>query len=92
MRVTGRGPAGPGISRAPFCGVGVAKRDKPYIDVMENVFGGVRISTDTEPRSHAPEPTLRPRPWLTGVSMSAVEVHVADDYDDAEEEEDWADR
>ena len=66
--------------------MGVAKPEKPYIDVMENVFGGVLISTDTEPRSHAPDPMLRPRPWLTGVSMSEVEVQVSDaDEDDRED-------
>ena len=54
---------------------------KTYIDVMENVFGGVRISTDTEPRSHDTEPDLRGRPWLTGVSMSRVRVRLAEDDD-----------
>jgi hypothetical protein len=54
---------------------------KPYIDVMENVFGGVRISTDKEPRSRNEEPDLRGRPWLTGVSMSKVNVRLADDDD-----------
>jgi hypothetical protein len=54
---------------------------KTYIDVMENVFGGVRISTDKEPRSRDPEPDLRGRPWLTGVSMSRVNVTLADDDD-----------
>ena len=46
---------------------------------MENVFGGVRISTDKDPRSRDPEPELRGRPWLTGVSMSKVNVRLADD-------------
>ena len=54
-------------------------RNKTYIDVMENVFGGVRISTDKDPRSRDPEPALRGRPWLTGVSMSKVNVRLADD-------------
>jgi hypothetical protein len=54
---------------------------KQYIDVMENVFGGVRISTDKEPRSRDTEPDLRGRPWLTGVSMSRVRVRLAEDDD-----------
>ena len=54
-------------------------RNKTYIDVMENVFGGVRISTDKDPRSRHPEPDLRGRPWLAGVSMSEVNVRLADD-------------
>jgi len=54
---------------------------KTYIDVMENVFGGVRISTDKEPRSRGMQPDLRGRPWLTGVSMSRVKVRLAEDDD-----------
>ena len=54
-------------------------RNKTYIDVMENVFGGVRISTDKDPRSRDPEKNLRSRPWLTGVAMSKVNVRLADD-------------
>jgi len=46
---------------------------------MENVFGGVRISTEKEPRSRTGEPDLRGRPWLTGVTMSAVQVRLAED-------------
>ena len=64
--------------------VGDSDRSKPYIDVMENVFGGVKISTDRDPRSAEPEPDLRPRPWLTGVSLSEVHVSLADDEDDPE--------
>ena len=60
-------------------GVTVTDRPKTYIDVMENVFGGVRISTDKDPRSRDPEPDMRGRPWLTGVSMSEVNVRLADD-------------
>jgi len=59
-------------------------RTKAYIDVMENVFGGVRISTDKDPRSRDPEPDLRGRPWLTGVSLSEVNVRLADDEDEPE--------
>ena len=60
-------------------GVTASDRNKTYIDVMENVFGGVRISTDKDPRSRDPEPNLRGRPWLTGVAMSKVNVRLADD-------------
>ena len=49
---------------------------------MENVFAGVRISTDKDPRSRGREPELRGRPWLTGVSMSEVRVRLADEDDD----------
>jgi len=59
-------------------------RPKTYIDVMENVFGGVHISTDKDPRSSDTKPDLRGRPWLTGVSMSEVNVTLADDDDEPE--------
>ena len=49
---------------------------KPYIDVMENVFGGVRISTDDEVRGRTREPEIRPRPWLAGLTVSAVDVRL----------------
>ena len=55
---------------------------KPYIDVMENVFGGVHITTDSEPKLRERESDLRPRPWLTGVSMAQVSVKLSKDYDD----------
>ena len=55
---------------------------KTYIDVMENVFGGVRISPDDEPRSRAAREDLRSRPWLTGVTLSSVHVTLTDDEDD----------
>jgi hypothetical protein len=64
--------------------VGRNDRPKPYIDVMENVFGGVRISPDDEPPSDVFRPDVRRRPWLTGVTMSAVQVTLANDDDDAE--------
>ena len=51
---------------------------------METVVGGVRISTDKDPRSRAPEPDLRGRPWLTGVSLSEVNVTLDDDEDEPE--------
>ena len=62
--------------------MGYASRRKPYIDVMENVFHGVRITTEKEPRAHAPEPDLRRRPWLTGVTMSDVQVKLTKDEDE----------
>ena len=71
----------PGTNPAPSCRVTGSDQKKPYIDVMENVFGGVRISTDKEPRSRDIEPDLRGRPWLTGVSMSRVKVRLAEDDD-----------
>ena len=70
-----------GTDPALSCPVTESDQRKTYIDVMENVFGGVRISTDKEPRSRDPEPDLRGRPWLTGVSMSRVNVTLADDDD-----------
>ena len=58
---------------------------------MENVFGGVRISPDNEPRSSAYREDLRGRPWLTGVTMSATRVRLADERDDREDEDDRRD-
>ncbi|MGH9371880.1 MAG: hypothetical protein ACRD15_10155 [Vicinamibacterales bacterium] len=49
---------------------------------MENVFGGVHISTDDEVRAHVVEPDLRPRPWLAGLTMSAVQVSLGPDHED----------
>ncbi len=66
----------------PQCNVSLEDRPKPYIDVMENVFGGVRISPHNEPRARAFQPDLRRRPWLTGVTMSAVHVRLAEDDED----------
>jgi hypothetical protein len=73
-----------GIHPAVSLVVSGTDRSKPYIDVMENVFGGVRISTDKDPRSCEPEPDLRGRPWLTGVSMSEVNVTLAGEDDEPE--------
>jgi hypothetical protein len=61
---------------------------KTYIDVMENVFGGVRISPDDEPRSDVSRSDLRRRPWLTGVTMSSVHVTLAADDDEDDEDRD----
>ena len=66
--------------------MGPSDRSKPYIDVMENVFGGVRISPDDEPRSPESRTDLRGRPWLTGVTMSEVQVRLADEDEDEDEE------
>jgi hypothetical protein len=49
---------------------------KPYIDVMENVFGGVRISTDDEVRGRTREAYIGARPWLAGLTVSAVDVRL----------------
>lgn len=59
---------------------------KTYIDVMENVFGGVRISPDDEPRPADSRNDLRGRPWLTGVTMSSVHVTLAEEDDKDDEE------
>jgi len=60
------------------------RRRKPYIDVMENVFGGVRITRANEPRARDAESDLRGRPWLAGVEMSEVQVKLDEDEDDSE--------
>jgi hypothetical protein len=67
----------------------VARSDdrKTYSDMVENVFGGVRISPDDEPRSHVFR-NLRRRPWLTGVTMSSVHVTLADETDEDDEDPD----
>jgi hypothetical protein len=57
----------------------IGVRRKPDIDVMENVFGGVHISTEDEVRDRAPEPEIRPRPWLAGLTLSTVHVTLARD-------------
>jgi hypothetical protein len=55
---------------------------KPYIDVMENVFGGVRVSTEDDRRVRVFEPDFRVRPWLAGLTVSEVEVgRLGDDED-----------
>ena len=54
--------------------------------MMENVFGGVRITTEEEPPASNTEPDLRGRPWLTGVTMSAVQVSLDKDEDDKDPE------
>ena len=66
--------------------MGADDRRKPYIDVMENVFGGVRISPDDEPRAQAFGVNLRRRPWLTGVTLSSVQVRLATDEDTDEQD------
>jgi hypothetical protein len=66
--------------------VSIVDDRKTYMDVMENVFGGVVISPDDEPSSHGFRKDLRGRPWLTGVTMSSVHVTLADDDDEDEED------
>jgi hypothetical protein len=68
--------------------VGGTDDRKTYIDVVENVFGGVRISPDDEPRSEVSRKDVRRRPWLTGVTMSEVHVTVADEEDEDHEDRD----
>jgi hypothetical protein len=55
---------------------------------MENVFAGVRISPDDEPRSRVSRNDLRSRPWLTGVTLSSVHVTLTDDDDEDDEDRD----
>jgi hypothetical protein len=71
-----------GIGRAHSTLVSDSDRSKPYIDVMENVFGGVQISTESEPETREPESDLKGRPWLTGVSMTEVQVRRTDEEDE----------
>jgi len=54
--------------------VGTEHKRKPYIDVMENVFGGVQITTDKEPRARTTTPDLRGRPLIGDVNLSSVQV------------------
>jgi hypothetical protein len=55
------------------------KERKPFIDVIENVFSGVRVTTEDEGRNREVEPDFRPRPWL---SVSDARVTLSDDSDD----------
>jgi hypothetical protein len=68
--------------------VGSSDDRKTYIDMVENVFGGVRISPEDEPPSRAVSKDLRGRPWLTGVTMSSVHVTLANEEDAQDEDED----
>jgi hypothetical protein len=43
---------------------------------MENVFGGVSISTEDEIRPHGSDPDIRLRPWLAGLTVSSVDVRL----------------
>ena len=52
---------------------------------MENVFGGVHISTDDEVRAHVVEPDLRARPWLAGLTVSEVHVSLSADDDETDD-------
>ena len=60
--------------------VGSGGDRKTYIDMVENVFAGVRISPEDEPASRVSE-DIRGRPWLTGVTMSSVHVTLANEED-----------
>lgn len=61
---------------------------KTYIDMAENVFGGVRISPEDEPPSGVVSKDIRGRPWLTGVTMSSVHVTLAREEDPEDEKDD----
>jgi hypothetical protein len=52
---------------------------KPYIDVMENVFGGVRISTEDEVPGGTPDSDFCARPWLAGLTVSSADVRLLAD-------------
>lgn len=65
-------------------GVGSSDDRKTYIDMVQNVFGGVRISPEDEPRSPVVRRDIRGRPWLTGVTMSSVHVTLANEEDTEE--------
>jgi hypothetical protein len=75
-----------GIRNAPISDVRGPRYKKSYIDVMENVFGGVRISTDDEIRGRAGKADLRARPWLSGLTMSVVRVRLTRDDEEDDEE------
>jgi hypothetical protein len=77
-----------GIHPAPSSAVRPLGHRKPYIDVMENVFGGVRISTEDDRRRRVLEPAFRARPWLGGLTVSEVEVgqSVEEEDDDDRDE------
>jgi hypothetical protein len=72
--------------------VGGSDDRKTYIDIVEKVFGGVRISPEDEPPSRAVQKDIRGRPWLTGVTMSSVHVMLADEEDAEDEGDDDPDR
>jgi len=61
--------------------VGSVDDRKTYIDMVENVFAGVRISPEDEPASPLVSEHIRGRPWLTGVTMSSVHVTLAHEED-----------
>jgi hypothetical protein len=44
---------------------------------MENVFGGVQVTTDEETHGSSADHDPRVRPWLAGISMAAVQVRLA---------------
>ena len=45
---------------------------------MENVFGGVRISTEDEARERM-DSNIRARPWLAGLTVTAADVRLIAD-------------
>jgi hypothetical protein len=58
---------------------------KSFIDVMENVFAGVHISTDDETPRGVADSDLRARPWLSGLTMTAVRVRLSREDEDPPE-------
>jgi hypothetical protein len=57
-------------------------REKHESDVMEHVFLGVRTSRE---RREARVISLDGRPWLAGVTLSAVQISVLDEEPDERE-------
>jgi hypothetical protein len=58
---------------------------KPFIDVLQNVFGGVHILTEDQ-TSSVDDTDLRARPWLSGLTMSDVHVRLSREDDPRDEE------
>jgi hypothetical protein len=72
-------PVVAGIRHAVITGVATPSYKKPFIDMMENVFAGVHISTDDETAGRADDSEPGPRPWLSGLTMSKVHVRLSRD-------------
>ena len=68
--------------------MGTGDDRKTDIDIMQNVFGGVRISPEDEPPSPVVSKDIRGRPWLTGVTMSSVHVTLANEDDPKDDPKD----
>lgn len=65
-----------GIFRAPGRRVGRLDREIHDVDVMENVFRGVQLLSDSTQASSGDVVDLDVRVWLAGTAISAVRVRV----------------